>query len=79
MKTLTSIIQGLDYCLRQEMIKMLLRVWNKNRQGVLFITHEIDEALTVTSRILVLSDRPGTIMKEYALPAYEARMDNTKL
>jgi NitT/TauT family transport system ATP-binding protein len=71
--------QGLDYCLRQEMIKMLMRVWNNNKQSVLFITHEIDEALTVASRIVVLSDRPATIIKEYVLPPYENRMSEEEI
>lgn len=59
--------QGLDFCLRQEMLKMLLRVWNHHKQGVLFVTHEIDEALTVANRILVLSGRPSGIVKEFTL------------
>lgn len=59
--------QGLDYGLRQEMLKMLLDIWNCRKQSVLFITHEIDEALTVASRILVMSKRPGTIVKEFNL------------
>ncbi len=71
--------QGLDYCLRQEMVKMLMCVWNDNKKSVLFITHEIDEALTVASRIVVLSDRPTTIIKEYILPPREARMTKEEI
>jgi NitT/TauT family transport system ATP-binding protein len=65
--------QGLDYCLRQEMLKMLLRVWNRRKQSVLFITHEIDEALTVAGRIVVMSKRPGTIVQEFNLKGIEDR------
>ncbi len=65
--------QGLDYCLRHEMLLMLLKVWRAHRQSVLFVTHEIDEALTVASRILILSKRPGHIMKEIILPDYDNR------
>ncbi|WHH58688.1 ABC transporter ATP-binding protein [Petroclostridium sp. X23] len=65
--------QGLDYCLRQEMLKMLLRVWNRRKQSVLFITHEIDEALTVAGRIVVMSKRPGTILQEFNLKGIEDR------
>lgn len=71
--------QGLDYCLRQEMIQMLLKIWKKNKQGVLFITHDIEDALKVASRIIVLSDRPSSIIKEYILPSYEKRMENLDL
>jgi len=65
--------QGLDYCLRREMLDMLLKVWRMNKQSVLFITHEIEEALTVASKILVLSNRPGKIVKEFVLPDKEGR------
>ncbi len=70
--------QGLDYCLRQEMLSMLLRVWNARKQAVLFITHEIDEALTVANRILVLSGRPSGIVKQFILPQYEDRNPKSK-
>lgn len=65
--------QGLDYFLRQEMLKMLLRVWNSHKKPVLFITHEIDEALMVANRIIILSNRPSSIIKEIQLPSYEQR------
>jgi NitT/TauT family transport system ATP-binding protein len=65
--------QGLDYSLRQEMLRMLLRVWNRHKQGILFITHDIEEAMTVSNRIIVLSNRPSRIIKEIVLPSYEER------
>ncbi len=65
--------QGLDYGLRMEMLSMLLTVWKKNRQSVLFVTHEIDEALTVASRIAVLSSRPTSILEVIDLPGAEGR------
>ncbi|WP_099469477.1 ABC transporter ATP-binding protein [Konateibacter massiliensis] len=65
--------QGLDYCLRNELMHMLLKLWKSNKQSVLFITHEIEEALTLATRIIVLSDRPSTIVKEFVLPGEEGR------
>ena len=53
--------QGLDYGIRMEMLSMLLSIWQRERPGVLFVTHEIDEALTVATRIAVLTPRPTTI------------------
>lgn len=65
--------QGLDCGIRHEMHKMLLDVWNCHKQSVLFITHDIDEALTVAGRVLVMSKRPGTIIKEFDLTVMENR------
>lgn len=65
--------QGLDYGIRMEMIAMLLSVWKKHRQGILFVTHEIDEALTVASKIVLLRARPMTIRDVITLPGKEGR------
>lgn len=65
--------QGLDYGIRMEMIAMLLSVWKKHRQGILFVTHEIDEALTVASKIVLLRARPMTIRDVISLPGKEGR------
>ena len=65
--------QGLDYGLRMEMLSMLLSIWRSERRSVLFVTHEIDEALTVATRIAVLSSRPTTIKEVIELPGKEGR------
>ena len=65
--------QGLDYGLRMEMLSMLLKIWRSEQQSILFVTHEIDEALTVASRIAVLSARPARIRKIIELPGQEGR------
>lgn len=65
--------QGLDYGIRMEMLWMLLDIWRKEKQGILFVTHEIDEALMVATRIAVLSTRPATILEQIVLPGAEGR------
>ena len=52
---------------------MLLTMWGREKPGVLFVTHEIDEALTVATRIAVLTPRPTTIQTWYTLPGAEGR------
>ena len=65
--------QGLDYGLRMEMLSMLVSIWNKQKQSILFVTHEIDEALTVASRIAVLSERPARVKEIIELPGNPGR------
>ncbi|MCR4707397.1 MAG: ABC transporter ATP-binding protein [Clostridiales bacterium] len=65
--------QGLDYGLRMEMLEMTLRIWKARKPSILFVTHEIDEALTVASRVAVLTDRPSRIRKEIELPGANGR------
>ena len=45
----------------------LLRIWQTNRKLVVFITHDIDEAVRLSDRILVMSGRPGTIREEVSV------------
>ena len=43
----------------------LLRIWNENRKSVVFVTHDIEEAIGLSDRILVMAARPGRIKSEY--------------
>jgi NitT/TauT family transport system ATP-binding protein len=62
---------ALDAQTRLEMQECLLEVWEKEKTTVLFITHDIDEAIFLSQRIVVMGAGPGRILKEYpvTLPA----------
>lgn len=52
---------ALDAQTRQSMQELLLKVWEKHRLNVLFVTHDIDEAIFLSDRIVMLSGRPGRV------------------
>jgi NitT/TauT family transport system ATP-binding protein len=54
---------ALDALTREQMNDDLLRVWSKNQSMVLFITHNISEAVYLSDRIIVMSKRPGRILE----------------
>jgi ABC-type nitrate/sulfonate/bicarbonate transport system ATPase subunit len=52
---------ALDSFTRERMQEELVRIWQQERKAVLFITHNIDEAIKLGDRIVVMSPRPGRI------------------
>lgn len=59
---------ALDALSRDEMSLELLRIWHERPKTVLFITHSIPEALLLSDRIIVLSERPGTVRDDIIVP-----------
>jgi len=55
---------ALDAQTRKEMQDLLLSVWEEEKCSVLFVTHDVDEAIYLSDRIYVMSARPGKIAKE---------------
>ena len=55
---------ALDALTRAHMQELLLDLWAGVRPTVVFVTHDIDEALFLADRVLVLSARPGRIVEE---------------
>ena len=64
---------ALDSQTRRVLQGELLRLWNDQRSLVIFVTHDIDEAVRLSDRILVLSGRPGQIREEIAIPLERPR------
>ena len=52
---------ALDHQTRELMQELLLEIWEAERKTVLFVTHDIDEAVFMASRTVVMSARPGRI------------------
>ena len=52
---------ALDAQTREIMQAELLRIWRSNRKTVLFITHQIDEAVYLSDRVIVMTTRPGRV------------------
>jgi len=59
---------ALDALTRLNMQKEILRVWKQERTTMIMVTHDIEEAIFLGTRVIVMSPRPGTIKKEFIIP-----------
>ena len=59
---------ALDAQTREIMQRELLKIWQQKRKTVLFITHQIDEAVYLADRVLVFSSRPGRLAADIRIP-----------
>jgi ABC-type nitrate/sulfonate/bicarbonate transport system ATPase subunit len=58
---------ALDHQTRELMQELLLGIWERQNKTVLFVTHDIDEAVFMASRVVVMSARPGRIKLDRAV------------
>jgi NitT/TauT family transport system ATP-binding protein len=56
---------SLDAQTATRMRQLLLRLWNENRKTVVFVTHDIEEAIRLGDRVLVFSSRPGRVKDSF--------------
>jgi NitT/TauT family transport system ATP-binding protein len=59
---------ALDEQTRRLMGLELLRIWDRTRKTIVFVTHSIQEAIQLSDRILLMSSRPSTIREEIPVP-----------
>jgi ABC-type nitrate/sulfonate/bicarbonate transport system ATPase subunit len=59
---------ALDHQTRELMQELLQGIWEDERKTVLFVTHDIDEAIFMGNRVVVMSARPGRIKCDLPVP-----------
>lgn len=66
---------SLDAQTRLLMQEELLRLWTVDRKTVVFVTHDVEEALFLADRVMVLSHRPGRLIESVRVPFSRPRLD----
>ena len=64
---------ALDSQTRLQMQQLLLRIWGNSKKTVLFVTHDIDEAILLGDRVYVMGARPGRIKRILDVPIERPR------
>jgi len=68
---------ALDELTRELLAEELLQIWRQFRPTVLWITHNLHEAIRLSDRVVVLTPRPGTIAGEITVPLPRPRDDTS--
>jgi NitT/TauT family transport system ATP-binding protein len=69
---------ALDEMTREAMQQEVLRVWSETGTSVVFVTHSIPEAVFLSTRVVVMSPRPGRISHEIVVDLPERRDQDTR-
>lgn len=69
---------ALDAYTRQNMQTQLLRLWDEENKTVVFVTHDVSEAIFMSDRVILMSPRPGSIHKIFEVPFRRPRSQKIK-
>lgn len=67
---------ALDALTRVNMQNFIRKIWKKNNSTIFMITHDIDEAMSLGTRVVVMSKSPGKILKEFNVDFTYAAIEN---
>jgi len=59
---------GLDAHTRMILQREVTEIWQRNRRTVIFVTHDLGEAIVMAQRVLVFSHRPASVLGDYEVP-----------
>jgi NitT/TauT family transport system ATP-binding protein len=70
---------SLDVITQESMQMLLLEAWLESRRTVIFVTHDVEEAIFLSQRVAVMSPRPGRIRRIFDIPFGITRTPDLKL
>jgi NitT/TauT family transport system ATP-binding protein len=68
---------ALDVQTRHKLQEELVRIWKEEQKTVIFVTHNVDEAVFLADRVVVLSRNPGTVIKSFQIELNRVRNRNS--
>ncbi|MDD4003239.1 MAG: ABC transporter ATP-binding protein [Clostridia bacterium] len=70
--------KSLDFSLKSRIIEKFISLWEKDRRSVVFVTHDIDEALIIADTIYIIKGAPAQIANEFKINSPIGKRDITE-
>jgi NitT/TauT family transport system ATP-binding protein len=68
---------ALDALTREQLYGDIQRIWSQHRKTIVFVTHNVREAVCLGDRVILFSPHPGRIREEFAIPLHRPRDINS--
>lgn len=69
---------ALDVLTKERLQEEFLNIWNDNRMTVIFVTHDLEEALYMSDRVVVMQSQPGRVQRVVSVPFSRPRETDIK-
>ncbi len=71
--------KALDYKLKGMLIEQFVKLWEMDRRTVIFVTHDVDEALQIGQQMFLFSNPPVRITEEFLIPEKQEKKDQLRI
>lgn len=71
--------KGLDYKLKNTLIDQFVQLWNRDKRTVLFVTHDVDEALLIGHQMFLFTNPPLQTIEKFEIPDGQEMKNNLKV
>jgi NitT/TauT family transport system ATP-binding protein len=71
--------KALDYKLKYNLIEEFVKLWEKDQRTVIFVTHDVDEALLIGHQLYLLSESPVRLLETILIPENQQMKDQLRI
>ncbi len=70
--------KALDYKLKNNLIEQFVKLWEKDKRTVIFVTHDVDEALMIGHHMYLFSNSPAMVLEQFLIPENKEKKDSLR-